>query len=340
MSKQTKDTEKNHDLNNRKTQWHMAVTPAMKLEFMEYSRILDYIPEHLLNSKALQIDLLIIKKDSDMLIENEIGRIFRHHNIIEYKSPHDKVGINTYFKVHAYASLYKIGEGKTGYEPEDITITMIRRGKPYKLFNWFTKNGCSVKKVYEGVYYIESAGFFRTQVIVAKELDAVNHVWLKALTDDMDRQQAEDLIAKSTEMMDRPEAGYVDAVLQIASKANRKLFEAIKKEDRNMYSALVELMQPEIDEAVDKRINEAVNEAVSKAVNEAVSKAVKETWDEATNEVTNEVTAKKNLEAIEKAIRKLNMTVEEACAFMDTTPEQYEIYKDVVKNAKNREHRK
>lgn len=148
----------------------------------------------------------------------------------------------------------------------------------------------------------------------------------------MDRQQAEDLIAKSTEMMDRPEAGYVDAVLQIASKANRKLFEAIKKEDRNMYSALVELMQPEIDEAVDKRINEAVNEAVSKAV--------KETWDEATNEVTSEVTAKNKLEAINNAIRKLNMTVEEACAFMDTTPEQYEIYKDVVKNAKNREHRK
>lgn len=335
MPEQTNDMEKN-DLNNRKTQWHMAVTPAIKLEFMEYSQILDYIPEHLLNTKALQIDLLVIKKDSDTLIENEIGRIFRHYNIIEYKSPHDKVDINTYFKVYAYASLYKIGEGKTTYEPEDITITMIRRGKPYKLFRWFRENGCSVKKVYDGVYYIESAGFFKTQVIVAKELDAVHHIWLKALTDDMDRQQAENLIAKSTEMIDRPEAGYVDAVLQIVSKANRKLFEVIKKEERNMYSALVELMQPEIDEAVDKRINEAVNEAVSKAVNEAVKK----TWDEATNEVTSKVTAKNKLEAIENLIKKLNMTKEEACAFMDTTLEQYEIYKQVVKNAKNREHKK
>lgn len=72
MPEQTNDMEKN-DLNNRKTQWHMAVTPAIKLEFMEYSQILDYIPEHLLNTKALQIDLLVIKKDSDTLIENEIG---------------------------------------------------------------------------------------------------------------------------------------------------------------------------------------------------------------------------------------------------------------------------
>ncbi len=58
-----------------------------------------------------------------------------------------------------------------------------------------------------------------------------------------------------------------------------------------MYSALVELMQPEIDEAVDKRINEAVNEAVKK------------TWDEATNEVTSKVTAKNKLEAIENLIK-------------------------------------
>lgn len=36
MPEQTNDMEKN-DLNNRKTQWHMAVTPAIKLEFMEYS---------------------------------------------------------------------------------------------------------------------------------------------------------------------------------------------------------------------------------------------------------------------------------------------------------------
>lgn len=127
MSDKAMPTGKKYHLHDRKTQWHMAVTPAMKLEFMEYSQILDYIPERLLNTNALQIDLLIIKKAEDIRIENEIGRIFQRHNIIEYKSPHDKEGINTYFKVHAYASLYKIGEKNTVYEPEDITITMIRR---------------------------------------------------------------------------------------------------------------------------------------------------------------------------------------------------------------------
>lgn len=58
-----------------------------------------------------------------------------------------------------------------------------------------------------------------------------------------------------TNLLDRPEAVYVESVLQIASKANRKLFNELKKEDKNMYSALVELMQPEIDEAVNKNGN-------------------------------------------------------------------------------------
>ena len=305
MSKKKTIVNINHNLNDRRTQWHMAVMPAMKLEFMEYSQILEYIPEHLLNTKALQIDLLVIKKDCDIFIENEIGRIFQRHNVIEYKSPHDKEGIDTYFKVYAYASLYKTGKRNISYEPEDITITLIRRGKPYKLFKWFRQHQCSVRKEHKGIYYIENAGFFKTQVIVAKELDDKNHIWLRALTDDMDRKQAENLINLSKELLDKPESEDVDAVLQIASRVNRKLFEKMKKEDKEMYSALVELMRPEIDEAV--------NEAVEK------------TWDEAT--------AKKTIEAIENAMKKLGMSKKEACAFMDTTEAEYNAYKQLVENS-------
>lgn len=61
---------------------------------------------------------------------------------------------------------------------------------------------------------------------------------------------------------------------QIAAKANRKLFEKLKG-DEHMDSALVELMQPEIDEAVQKARDETSNvmEAREKVV--AVNNAVK-----------------------------------------------------------------
>lgn len=339
MADKRKTVKDSHDLNDKNTQWHMAFPSAIKLELMEYSQILDYLPEHLLNPKALQIDLLIIKKEKDIVIKNEVGRIFKQHNIIEYKSPHDKEGVNAYFKTYAYTSLYKLGEKSVSYEPEDITITMIREGKPLKLFKWFGKQGCKVDKKYNGIYYITGAGFFKTQIVVARELDQQNHIWLKSLTDSIDKQLAKMLVDKSRNLLDAPESEYVEAVLQIVTKANRKIFDEIKKEDMGMYRAFVELMQPEIDEAVDKRINEAVDKAVNEAVNNAVEKtwdeAVEKTWDTAVNETT----AKNTVAAIENAMRKLNMSKKEACAFMDTTTEQYDAYKLLIKNFADRKNK-
>lgn len=312
MARKEKNTDHNNTLDHKNTQWHMALPSAIKLELMEYRQILNYQPEYLLNTKALQIDLLIIKKEKNTIIENEIGRIFRCHNIIEYKSPHDSEGVNEYFKTYAYASLYKIGERSSSYNPEDITITMIRSGKPYKLFKWFGKHGCTIRERFDGVYYIENAGFFETQVIVGKELNDGNHIWLKSLTDRMDREQAKELIKQSGKLLNRPESDDVESVLYVVSKANRKVFEEIKKEDDNMYSALVELMQPEIDEATEKARNEA--------------------WDEAS--------AKKTVEAVDNAMKKLHMSFEEACVFMDITPAQYETYVQVVKTLEEKRQRR
>lgn len=208
-----------------------------------------------------------------------------------------------------------MGKGGQGYKPEDITVTMLRWGKPYKLFQWFEEHGCSVREEYRGIYYIGNAGFFQTQVVVARELDESAHIWIRSLTDNMSREQAKKLLYQSGKLMDKPEAGYVDSVLQIASKANRKLFEEIKKEDQNMYSALVELMQPEIDEAVEKAVDKAVDKAVRKTRSMAE--------------------AKKTVEAIDNAMRKLGMSKKDACAFMDTTPEQYDTYKQLAENIPN-----
>lgn len=316
MTEETNQTNDSHSIDDHRTQWHMAFTPAMKLELMEYSGILEYDQEHLINIKALQIDLLIIKKDSDIVIENEIGKIFRRHNIIEYKSPHDSEDVDAFFKTQAYAGLYKTGKDGISYNPEEITVTMIRRGKPRVLFQWLESNKCIVQEAGRGVYHIENAGFFKTQVIVARELNETAHLWLRSLTDNMNRLQAQQLIRRSKEMMSRPEAEYVEAVLQIVAKANRKIFEMLKEEDDTMYSALVELMQPEIDEAAKKARDEA--------------------WDEAWGEAFNIAEAKKTVEAVGNAINKLAMSKEEACAFMDITPAQYEAYQQVIQTAKTR----
>lgn len=86
------------------------VVSAMKLELIEDAEHLDYTSEYNLNTKPLEMDLLIVKKSKDVEIKNQIGKIFRRHNIIEYKSPEDSMNLNTYMKVIAYACLYKAYE--------------------------------------------------------------------------------------------------------------------------------------------------------------------------------------------------------------------------------------
>ena len=50
---------------------------AMRLELIENKADLDYENEYNLNSKPIQMDLLVIKKSRDVEIKNEIGKIFR-----------------------------------------------------------------------------------------------------------------------------------------------------------------------------------------------------------------------------------------------------------------------
>ena len=90
----------------RKTQWHPPFCASMQLDLKEYKSILEYLMEYALSTKPLLIDLLVIKKLQGIEIENEIGRRFRSHNVIEYKSPDDNLSIEDYLKTIGYACLY------------------------------------------------------------------------------------------------------------------------------------------------------------------------------------------------------------------------------------------
>ena len=72
-----------------KIQWHPAFCAAAELELRFNKDDLEFKREYNLSKKPLQMDLLIIEKRKGVQIQNEIGKIFRGHNIIEYKSPDD-----------------------------------------------------------------------------------------------------------------------------------------------------------------------------------------------------------------------------------------------------------
>lgn len=78
-------------MKNTKIQWHPGFVSAMGLEFRYDREFLEFQKEYNLNTKPLEIDLLVIKKNADAENSNEIGSIFRGHNIMEYKSSDDRL---------------------------------------------------------------------------------------------------------------------------------------------------------------------------------------------------------------------------------------------------------
>ncbi len=88
-------------------QWHPGFVAAMNLELSKSRDVLRFEKEYNLNVKPLEIDLLIIKKNAHVSLDNEIGSIFKGHNIIEYKNPAEQLDIDVFYKVEAYAILWK-----------------------------------------------------------------------------------------------------------------------------------------------------------------------------------------------------------------------------------------
>ena len=129
---QTKNQqEKNQQENQKKSQklqWHPAFCSALRLELLEDAENLEFTDEFQLTEKPLQIDCTVVKVKKDCKIKNEIGKIFRKHNIFEYKSPKDELNIDTFYKAVAYACLYKVLPNHVDEIPaEEITITLIRQ---------------------------------------------------------------------------------------------------------------------------------------------------------------------------------------------------------------------
>lgn len=252
------------------TQWHLGLKPAVDLELAKERANLSYFREYNLNHQALEIDLLIIKKESDQPITNEIGKLFRKYNIIEYKSPADQLNVDTFYKAGAYASLYK-AYGNTVDEPkaDEITISLIRKSKPVKLFQYFEDKKITIKNPYKGIYYIMDEVLFPTQIIVTKEMDPKEHIWLTALSDGMNKHQLKELLEKIESFDTKLDRELADAVLGVAIKANWQIAQELRG-DGNMCQALLELMEPEINKIKASVEAEAAKKERQKGISGAV----------------------------------------------------------------------
>ncbi len=300
--------------NKQKLQWHPAFAAALEMELWANKDDLEFEREHNLNRKPLLIDCLVIKKKKDVVIRNEIGKLFRKHNIIEYKSAKDSLSIDDVAKTQGYAHLYKAyGESVNAIKFDEVSVTLIRESKPTGLFKYFEENSYIVSNPYKGIYYIKSGLKFPTQIIVGKELTHKNHEWFNLLSDKVTKQEMARAIEYSRNIRNKNERELIDAIFEVSALANRNIVEELKMGDEDMCQALMEIMKPEIEEVVDT----AVRETTERVEREA-EKKIKETTERAIK-VAVEMLRSLNLgnAEIKEALQKnYNLSEEEALSYL------------------------
>ena len=233
---------------NNKIQWHPGFTAAIQMELKHNWHHLTFEEEHNLSKKPLQIDLLVIKKKQDVAIENKIGAMFQRYNLIEYKSPNDEMGIDVFYKVIAYACLYKVSaDTENNYKAEDITITLIRQRYPRTLVNYLKQQGCTVEKRFPGIYYVTGNILFAMQIIVSKQLESNEHIWLHSLQNNISQEDYQQLLLHVDTLDAKEKETYGEAILEVVSKANTKQIEKWKEESSMTCPTLERIMEPELE---------------------------------------------------------------------------------------------
>lgn len=226
------------DTEEKRCQWHPACYAALNLEFKENKYDLEFQQEIPINVLPLRIDTLIIKKKRNCILQNEIGKLFRTHNLVEYKSPDDELNFNTVLK-----------------------------------------------------------GFIPMQIIVSRELEHENHVWLNSLSKKLSKNRAKTLVKHTNQLTVVEEKKLADSVWEIVTRLNVELIKNMM-EDEEMCKAMAEIFKPEIDAAFDNGFNNGVDDKGIHVFKNMIKRGFTKEDAQSIAEISNEL--------VERALAELN----------------------------------
>ena len=258
--------------------WHSGFYGAIGLEFLENDADLEYDSEHQLNHNPVRIDLLVVKKNKDIELINELGAKFRGHNIMEYKSEKDRLSIDTVFKANAYAALYKAyGKSIDEIKADDITVTLARETYPRDAFKALRAYGYEIEQVHPGIYLVTGRYIFPTQIVVFNQLDEKLHFWLTNLHRNIDKNRMKEAVLKVYDLRGKAGLMYGKAYISTVIEANGKTVRELSKEEGfDMGKVMEELLHDRLKERDALNKQEGIKEGIKEGMKQGITEGIKE----------------------------------------------------------------
>lgn len=279
-------------------QWHPAFYACARIEFSKETEGFYLSNEYQLGTKPMQIDMLIVKKEPDKKVRKNIGRIFRGHNILEYKGPDDYFGIDDFYKVYGYACFYKASAPEANaIKVTDITISFVCHHYPYKMLRHLAQERHLYTEEQEaGIYYIKGDAF-PMQLIVTSRLSPEKNLWLSSLTNNLRQRDTMERLVQ--EYGKHRNENLYQSVMDLIVRANRDKFE----EEKKMCEALMELFKEDIEAARQEGQFEGRQEGLLEGILALIADNLEEGFPAG--------------RVIEKLEKRFGLTTEEARGYME-----------------------
>ncbi len=155
------------------------------------------------------------------------------YNIIEYKSPDDTLSVDDFYKVTAYAGLFKSESPREDeIKAEDIAVILVSSKRPLKLLKYL-RDYCRIKieEVEKGIYECKGNWIFKTYVVIAHPRYGGAYPWLNSLSKSLENKDRKE-IGRMLEEAEQRKDGRRDAILELVLKANPEVARKMKEEGK------------------------------------------------------------------------------------------------------------
>lgn len=232
-------------MDNDRISWHPGFQGATEWELRANKNDLTFEYDHLLSKEPLRIDSVIVKKNPGAVMQSNIAKLFKTYNIVEYKGWQDTLNIDVFYKVLAYASLYKsLGDHVNEIPAEEVGMTIMRAEYPRDVFKILESSGFVLEEKYPGIYYLTGRIPFDCQFIIFSQLDKI-HSGYRVMRKGVSQEDIENFLRDAVQATEPWEKADIRAMLEVSVAANKELYAKIK-EEADMGEALQELMHEEI----------------------------------------------------------------------------------------------
>ena len=161
---------------------------------------------------------------------------------------------------------------KKPMQMDELTITFICNHFPRKMVQHLKEfRGLDISHVAAGIYYI-TGDAFPIQLLVTRELDSKENLWLQSLRNNMSKPEEIEVLLKEYEV--KKSSKLYQAAMEVITRAN---WDAVKEVKETMCEALKELMAEEFqeqEELVTKRVTAQVTEQVTEEFIRTLSKSI------------------------------------------------------------------